>query len=201
MHMTIELLPGIYLAEIHAGKGDDLAHHFTVFHYHNDLKLADTAEAVLKVVRKQYLPALPERVRTTRIVLVKDSLWEGVQGHLQEIREEGCWIHHVALRHSWLYGMGDYAELAVCFMNLANLPQECETALDGLTADPAEGALVCVMACLEMMRRYAQREGASEVTDEFPAVLDEAIDARLEVMRQKKCSADPGERGRLEARR
>ena len=189
MHITVELPSGVYLAEIFSEGEDGGDHRFTVLYRHNDLKLADAAEAVLKVIREEYSPDTREDVKTVRIVLVRDSLWSTLHDYLRQMTErEGLMIRTVNFTHSPLYRVRDQAELAITFMNLANLPAEVEAGLDGLMGDAREGALVPILLTLEMARHYAEREESiprfprdlCRVDDHMPAELASVMASRLE---------------------
>jgi hypothetical protein len=189
MHFTVELPSGLYLASIFTDGAGTSDHQFRIFHHHNDLRLAEVAEAVLKVVRAEYLHSIPEDVKTARIVLVRDSLWAALNEHLRQMAEqEGINTYMVSFMNSHLYGVRDHAELAITFMNLTNLPKAVEAGLDGLMEDPTEGALVSVLSCLEMVRQYADREDSSpdslgipvKLADRFAAEMASVMASRVE---------------------
>lgn len=189
MHFTVELPSGLYLASIYTDGEGTSDHQFRIFHHHNDLRLAEVAEAVLRVVRVEYLHCIPEDVKTARIVLVRDSLWAALNEHLRQMAEqEGINTYMVSFLNSPLYWVRDHAELAITFMNLTNLPNAVEAGLDGLMEDPTEGALVSVLSCLQMTRLYAEREDSSpdfsgipsKIDDRFPGEMASVMASRLE---------------------
>ncbi len=187
MHLSIELPSGVYLADIYTKAGGGvLDHHFRIFHRHNDLHLAEVAEAVLELVKTKLLPPDFDSAKTTRIILVSDSLWETLREQLLEmVQQDGLDPVAVHFTHSPLYGVLDHAELSITFMNLTNLPLSIETGLEGLLGGPTDGALVSLLSCLQMVRAWEGLDGGS--AERFRAEMDKAIDAVKELSQGAGC--------------
>lgn len=181
MHLSIELPSGLYLADIYTEAGlGVLDHHFRIFHRHNDLRLAEVAEAVLELVKTKPLPPNYEFAKTTRIILVSDSLWATMREELQQmVLQEGLDPVAVDFTHSPLYGVMDHADLSFTFMNLMNLPESIEAGLEGLLGGPTDGGLVSLLSCLGMVRTLAGHEAASD--ERFRVEMEKAVEAVKEL--------------------
>ncbi len=181
MHLSIELPSGIYLADIYTKAGGGvLDHHFRIFHRHNDLHLAEVAEAVLELVKTKHFPPDYEFAKTSRIILVSDSLWKTLREQLlQMVQQDGLDPVAVHFTHSPLYGVLDHAEISIAFMSLMNLPMSIEAGVEGLLGGPTDGGLVSLLSCLQMIRAFAGQEAGSD--EKFRSEMEKAVEAVMEL--------------------
>lgn len=149
-----QIQPGMYLAEIFAEGNDELEHHFVVFHRTEALQ--EPAEELLRTIWVAYPRAHPELVKVARIALGEDSLWEALRIYLLRLESQRLdRIHTVNFTYAPRHELRDRAEMAIAILNVMNRTQPIDAGVDGLMADPSDGALVLVLSCLQVLRLHA----------------------------------------------
>lgn len=180
-----QIQPGMYLAEVYAEGGGELEHHFVAFYRTEALK--HPSEELLRTIWVAYPRTHPELVKVALVPLREASLWESLQDHLSVLKEAGVeQVHAVNFNYAPKHELRDRAEMAIALLNVMNRAESITGGVEGLMADPGDGALVLIQSCLHVLRLHSGGlEGLDAVNETVGQEMSAAMIDRLQVSLEK----------------